>query len=117
MQIVINIPKEFENHFNSDRFEDSIQRIKLDIKDMICGGDVCLSGNYEIETLDMLIEAFKECTPLPKGHGRLIDANRLKIDNPLHLGLDIPYVIEDTVEEIIDHAPTIIEADKTEREE
>ena len=50
--------------------------------------------------------------PLPKGHGRLIDADRLKIDNPLHLGLDVPYVVEDTVEEIIDHAPTIIEADR-----
>lgn len=54
----------------------------------------------------------KNGTPLPKGHGRLIDADRLKIDNPLHLSLDIPYVTEDTVEEIIDHAPTIIEADK-----
>lgn len=50
--------------------------------------------------------------PLPKGHGRLIDADRLKIDNPLHLSLDIPYVTEDTVEDIIDHAPTIIEAEK-----
>ncbi len=57
---------------------------------------------------------FRECkiTPLPKGHGRLIDADRLKIDNPLHLSLDIPYVTEDTVEDIIDHALTIIEADK-----
>lgn len=54
--------------------------------------------------------------PLPKGHGRLIDADRLKRDNPLHLGLDVPYVVEDTVEEIIDHAPTIIEADKESEE-
>lgn len=56
--------------------------------------------------------AIRKGTPLPKGHGRLIDADRLKIDNPLYLSLDIPYVTEDTVEEIIDHAPTIIEANR-----
>lgn len=50
--------------------------------------------------------------PLPEGHGRLIDADRLKIDNPLHLSLDIPYVTEDTVEDIIDYAPTIIDSYK-----
>ncbi len=61
----------------------------------------------------LLIENGKQ---LPKGHGRLIDADRLKIDNPLHLSLDIPYVTEDTVEEIIDHAQTIIEADKESEE-
>ena len=40
-------------------------------------------------------------TPLPKGHGRLIDADELKrIGRYAHTNLDI------------DNAPTIIEADK-----
>lgn len=63
-EIVIKIPKEFEEHFNSDRFEDTLQRIRQDIKMRYVAKDLCLSGNYEIETLDMLTEAFKECTPL-----------------------------------------------------
>ena len=45
-------------------------------------------------------------------HGRLIDADRLKADNPRHMNLDVPYVTEVTVEEIIDEAPTIIEAEE-----
>lgn len=61
MQVVIDIPEEFEKHFNDDNFKDSFERIKADIN--YTG---LLSGNYEIETLDMLIKAFKECKPLPK---------------------------------------------------
>ena len=68
MQVIINIPKEFESHFNFDRFEDSMQRIRQDIKDAICGEEVCASGNYEVETLDMLIEVLKEGIPIPGGH-------------------------------------------------
>ena len=43
-------------------------------------------------------------------HGRLIDADKLKADNPRHMDADVPYVTEVTVEEIIDAAPTIIPA-------
>lgn len=72
MQITINIPKEFENHFNSDKFEDSLQRVRFDIHKAIIARKDILSGNYEIETLDMLTEAFLKGKPLPKGRGRLI---------------------------------------------
>lgn len=37
MQIVIDIPKEFENHFNSDKFEDSLQRVRFDIHKAFVG--------------------------------------------------------------------------------
>lgn len=47
---------------------------------------------------------------IPK-HGRLIDADKLKADNPRHMNADVPYVTEVTVEEIIDDAPTVIEGD------
>lgn len=45
-------------------------------------------------------------------HGRLIDADKLKADNPRHMDADVPYVTEVTVEEIIDAAPTVIPASK-----
>ncbi len=55
MQIVIEIPKEFEEHFKKDRFEDSLQRLSADAN--------CLAGNYEQETAIMLINALKNGTP------------------------------------------------------
>ena len=30
MKLVVNIPKEFEDHFNKDRFADSLARINCD---------------------------------------------------------------------------------------
>ena len=51
MKITINIPKEFEEHFNSDRFKDSLLRLCCDAN--------CLAGNYEKETAIMLINALK----------------------------------------------------------
>ena len=45
-------------------------------------------------------------------HGRLIDADRLKAENPRHMDIDVPYVSEVTVEEIIDDAPTVIESEE-----
>ena len=60
MKILIDIPKEFEQHFKFDRFYDSLERIESDIK----SSGVKLSGLYERETIIMLREAFKNCTPL-----------------------------------------------------
>ena len=51
MKIVIEIPKEFEDHFKSDRFRDSLMRLIADAN--------CLAGNYEKETADMLIHSFE----------------------------------------------------------
>lgn len=49
---------------------------------------------------------------VPTPHGDLIDRDKLKADNPRHMNADVPYVTEVTVEEIIDAAPTVIEADE-----
>lgn len=62
MKLIIEIPKEFEEHFKSDRFEDSLQRVRFDIHKFKIGNKNMLSGNREIETLDMLTEAFLNCT-------------------------------------------------------
>ena len=52
MEITIKIPKEFEEHWEKDRFEDSLQRLYTDAH--------LLAGKYEKELVEMLISAFKK---------------------------------------------------------
>lgn len=58
MKVTIDIPQKFEQHFNKDRFEDSLKRIITDVTDEI-ESDFSISGKYEIELCEMLIEALK----------------------------------------------------------
>ena len=51
MRIEIEIPKEFEEHFQKDNFEDSLLRLNADAH--------LIAGTYEQETCIMLIKAFK----------------------------------------------------------
>ena len=51
MKITIEIPSEYYGEFEKDKFEETFQRMKADAH--------CLAGNYEKETISMLIEAFK----------------------------------------------------------
>lgn len=74
--------------------------------------------------VENVVQAIKNGAPLPKGHGRLIDADELKTlsyevlvdtDNPNRAdGLS---ACNGIVEDDIDLAPTIIKADKAESEE
>ena len=57
MTLSIQIPKEFERHFNMDRFEDSLERIRADIKFNLENEATQLSGNYEMELAEMLRDA------------------------------------------------------------
>lgn len=59
MKILIDIPEEFEEHFNQDKFKDSIGRIAADVISQVYEEN-SISGNYEIELLDMLSEAFEK---------------------------------------------------------
>lgn len=61
MKIEIEIPKEFEEDYNSDKFEDFFARVMADIE-MGEYFDRCLCGNYERETAYMLWDAFKNST-------------------------------------------------------
>lgn len=123
MQIVINIPKEFEEHFNSDKFEDSLQRVRFDIHKAFVGNKDILSGNYEIETLDMLTEAFLNGTPLPKGYGDLVDKSKIikaipaEEDNCTGMGMTYDEMCAyndgiDAMYDLVQGAKPIIEADK-----
>ena len=55
MRIEIEIPKEFEEHFKQDKFEDTLHRLSADAH--------LVAGNYERETAIMLIKAFADSKP------------------------------------------------------
>ena len=59
MRIEIEIPKEFENHFNQDKFKDSLERIMADIEYSLENGDCLCAGRYEHEIIEMLEKAFQ----------------------------------------------------------
>ena len=56
MLIQLNIPPEFEDEYNKDRFKESLQRLMADAH--------LLAGNYEKETANMLIKAFEDSTDI-----------------------------------------------------
>lgn len=58
LKITLDIPKDFEQHFSNDRFKDSLKRIQTDVLDEI-ESDFSISGKYELEVLEMLLDAFK----------------------------------------------------------
>lgn len=58
MRIEIEIPKEFEYDYKSDKFKDFFSRVLCDIEK-----GKCLCGNYEIETIKMLEKSFDESKP------------------------------------------------------
>ena len=60
MKVTINIPKEFEEHYLNDRFVDSLERIGADIKYALKTSQFLSAGNYELELIEMLKNAFKE---------------------------------------------------------
>ena len=71
MKVVIDIPQEFEKYFNEDRFKDSLERIAADMHDCInetAQNVPTISGNYELELIDMFIPAFKNAEIRKVGH-------------------------------------------------
>ena len=50
MKVTIDIPKEFEKHFDNDRFEDSLKRLKADAGEYSASLD-------DIELCEMLIDS------------------------------------------------------------
>ena len=63
MKIEIEIPKEFEEHFNQDKFKDSFERIMVDIWHLLENKNCLCAGNYEYETIEMLVKALEDSKP------------------------------------------------------
>lgn len=57
MTISIKIPKEFEEHFNIDKFKDSLERVRVDIQCNIENDKIIMAGIYELEVIKMLKNA------------------------------------------------------------
>lgn len=60
MKLLVEIPKEFEEHFNMDKFKDSLERIRVDIKSNLENNTIKLSGRYEMELAEMLRDAINK---------------------------------------------------------
>ena len=56
MKITIEIPEDFENEYNNDKFSKTFRRVVTELSQ----GDMILTGHYEIETLKMLRQSFEE---------------------------------------------------------
>lgn len=88
MQIVIEIPEEVKEVFDKAKEDD-------------------LKGSY-YDYNSIIGKAIQNGTPLPKGHGRLIDADEIQFENA---DFDT-YGDYSRAFDAIDQADTIIEADK-----
>ncbi len=108
MQIVIDIPKEFEGDWNGTRFADCIHRAMIDL--MYYPEHTKMTGKYEIETLEMLRNAFENGKVLPKGHGDLKDVDEIKKE-AVDMSHDFFNPCDGVWVEDIDEAETIIPAD------
>ena len=62
----MTIPKEFEQHFDFDKFKDSLCRIRFDLSEYITSKGshdlIPLSGKYEQELADALPTMFASAT-------------------------------------------------------
>lgn len=93
MKLIIEIPKEFEEHFRRDKFEDSLHRLSADVH--------LIAGNYEQETAIMLINAFKDAIDVTNNSshvanffGMTVEAERRVMKNTVRL---IREVVDDYV--------------------
>lgn len=68
------------------------------------------TGEQKAGILPILVDAIGRGIPLPEHHGRLIDADDLRED--FKTSKKISFVERMDISCIVDHAPTIIEADK-----
>lgn len=58
MIIQLEIPSEFENDYQNDRFDDFFKRVNASINHF------SIFGNYETEITQMMADAFKESKPI-----------------------------------------------------
>lgn len=79
--------------------------IPVEVYKSIQGNDYCGISNAD------MYNAVKNGTPLPKNHGRLIDADKLKMTTITRWNGDVDFVV---YKEELDNAPTVIESEEEE---
>ena len=99
-----------------------MKQIVIDIDDGIYSGIVDGNGDMPrniVRSFQATIaDAIKHGTPLPKGHGRLIDESKIRTINHYHTEKClVGNFYHDLMFDVETDAPTIIEADKAESEE
>lgn len=75
--------------------------------------EICMQARMVEDTSSLfgrLRKAISHSSPIPKGHGRIGDLDRL------YNVFDKNVVSADAFKELFDHAPTIIEADRSEED-
>ena len=74
--------------------------------------DYDLACNYPDVLIATYAHYIKDGTPLPKGHGRLIDAGALKMDKRVCGDRYLSGTPLFVANKVIEQAPTIVEADE-----
>lgn len=67
MKVTIELPKEFEEHFNIDRFKDSLERIRIDIQCSLECSEVKMAGIYELKLIQMLRDRMLKAEVVKEG--------------------------------------------------
>jgi len=67
IELVVKIPKGFGVDIN-DKFQDFFNRLKEEIRGHLRWHTSLICGAYELETIEMFLNAFANATPLPKEH-------------------------------------------------
>lgn len=133
IELVIKIPEESFGIDINDKFQDFFYRLKAETQEHLMTNTNLVCGTYELETINMLLEAFKNSILLPEGHGKIvdigtllpkgnarmvdiskIDKNKIDFDTPV-IGLMVNgECIEMVSLDYLNNLETIIEADKLE---
>lgn len=108
MIITIITPNEFDEHWENDRFKESLRRMECDAAN--CKG--VMAGNYEAELCAMLIAAFERATAIPLQNCRLLDETAA-YDSIAEAAAEESgnYVDMDTVSRGLENAPAVFETD------
>lgn len=92
-------------------------KIVIDIPEDLYKGIERRDGALETEYVcDELMKAVDNGTPLPKGHGRLIDADKVVTEAKERMKYPANHKYMECVIAHMELAPTIIEAERTESE-
>lgn len=76
MQIVINVPEKEFGVDIEDKFQDFFKRLEAETREHLMTNTELVCGNYELETIEMFLDAFKEMRIIPSNatNGDMIKA-------------------------------------------